>query len=271
MAGGARFELAPGSESLLGGSRSLSTILKQGRPGSRTLVVAGSGSAATAIADAAADQSWLFSGSRFALQGAGEAPVIAAQANAAIANAIATAEPALEPPPACAAPPLFTGGKRFARGAGDASAYQASPQMDGGTLAFALALARDMGLGSTGARADVVAIGLAATAAVAAAYGPESQEMCLTLLSLDRDLGDAFDYLDRAGVDYAVVLAGSSAAASPLLWWRKGWVAPPTGGPARRIDVAPTIAAMAGASIAASTALGACLSGMPGIVCPPKH
>lgn len=269
IAGGARFELAPGSESLLGGSRSLASIVKQGRPGSQTLVVAGSGSAATTIADAAADQSWLFSGNRFALHGRGEAPTIATQANATIASAIATAEPALEPPPACAAPPLSTGGKRFARAAGDAAAYQASPQMDGGTLAFALALARDRGLGSTSARADVVAIGLGATAAVAAAYGPSSQEMCLNLLSLDRDLGDAFAYLDRAGVDYAVVLAGTSAAPSPLLWWRKGWVPPATGGPARRIDVAPTIAAMVGAA-AVPAGIGTCLSGMPGIICPLK-
>ena len=261
VSGGARFALE-GPGELIGG---LSETIERGRPGSQTLVVSGS----SALADAGADQSWAFASGRFDKTSAAAAPAIAAQANAAIAQAIATAEPALEPPADCASLPLASGGKRFARAGGDLAAYMASPQMDGGTLAFALALARDLGLGSTSTRADVVAIGLGATAAVAAAHGAASQEMCLNLFSLDRDLGDAFAFLDRTGVDYAVVLAGVSAEPAPLLFWRKGWVSPRTGGPARRADIVPTIAAMAGAGpVSAST--GTCLSGMPGIICPPK-
>ena len=94
--------------------------------------------------------------------------------------------------------------------------------------------------------------------------------MCLNLLSLDRDLGDAFAYLDRAGTDYAVILAGVSPEPAPLLFWRKGWVAPATGGPARRGDIVPTIAAMVGAGTDLASS-GTCLSGMPGIICPPKR
>jgi hypothetical protein len=243
----------------------LGETVERGRPGSRALVV----SASQVLADPSAEQGWTFGDGRFDKGGPGAAPAIAAQANAAIAQAVATAQLALEAPPECAAPPLASKGKRFARAGGDLAAYTASPQMDGGTLAFALALSRDLGLGSTSTRADVVAIGLGATAAVAAAYGAQSQEMCLNLFSLDRDLGDAFAYLDRSGVDYAVVLAGASAEPAPLLFWRKGWVTPATGGPARRADIVPTIAAMVGGGWVAGSA-GTCLSGMPGIICPPK-
>lgn len=262
LGGGARFSLE-GAGDVIGG---LSETIERGRPGSQTLVVSGS----SALADAAADQSWSFASGRFVSANPASAPPIAAQGNDAIARAIATAEPALEASGECAAPPPASGGRRFARTGGDLAAYVASPQMDGGTLAFALALARDLRLGSTSARADVVAIGLSATAAIAAAHGTSSQEMCLNLLSLDRDLGDAFAYLDGTGVDYAVVLAGVSPEPAPLMFWRKGWIAPATGGPARRADIVPTIAAMVGAGTASSGS-GTCLSGMPGIICPAKR
>lgn len=262
---GARFSLEGGGGLLSG----LGAAIERGRPGSQTLVVSGSSSLATALADPA-EQSWTFSAGRFDKSGPGQAPAIAAQGNSAIAQAIATAQPALEVPSECASPLLASGVKRFARPGGDLAAYTASPQMDGGTLAFALALARDLGLGSTTTRADVVAIGLGATGAVAAAHGPASQEMCLSLLSLDRDLGDAFAYLDRTGIDYAVVLAGVSPEPAPLLFWRKGWSAPATGGPARAADIVPTISAMVGAPVD-PPGLGTCLSGMPGIICPPKR
>ena len=261
VGGGARFSLE-GPGNLIEG---LSETVERGRPGSQSLVVSG----APGLTDGAAEQRWGFASGRFEKLSAAAPPAIAEQGNAAIAQAIANAQPALEAPPECASPPLATGGTRFARAAGDLAGYAASPQMDGGTLAFALALARDLGLGSTSTRADIVAIGLSATAAVSAAHGAASQEMCLNLLSLDRDLGDAFAYLDRTGVDYAVVLAGVSSEPAPLLFWRKGWVTPATGGPARRADIVPTIAAMVGAGpVTAGT--GTCLSGMAGIICPPK-
>lgn len=262
IAGGARFTLEGPGELI----PSLGETVGRGRPGSRALVV----SASPALADPSAEQSWIFSAGGFEKSGPGAAPAIAAQANAAIARAIATPQPALEAPADCAAPPLASDSRRFARAGGDLASYAASPEKDGGTLAFALALARDLGLGTTSSRADVVAIGLSATAAVAAAHGVASQEMCLNLISLDRDLGDAFAYLDRSGTDYAVVLAGDSSDPAPLIFWRKGWATPATGGPARRADIVPTIAAMAGAGPVSASA-GTCLSGMPGIVCPQKH
>jgi Uncharacterized proteins of the AP superfamily len=67
------------------------------------------------------------------------------------------------------------------------------------------ALVRELGLGR-GPSTDLLAVGLAATDYVGHSYGTEGQEMCLQLLSLDRDLGDFFARLDSWGVDYAVAL-----------------------------------------------------------------
>jgi arylsulfatase A-like enzyme len=72
-------------------------------------------------------------------------------------------------------------------------------------LALSAALIQDMRLGAHAAP-DVISIGLAATDYVGHTYGTEGQEVCLQLLSLDRDLGDFLAVLDRTGVDYAVVL-----------------------------------------------------------------
>lgn len=268
-AGGTAFTLADGSAPIFGVDRSLAGLLKQGRPGSRMLVVAGSDATLAALGDPQADQRWLFRGRGFEQQTAAPALPVAAAANTTIARAIDTAQQPLVAPPSCAAPPFTPSDRRFARPANDLAAFVASPQMDGSTLAFAAAMARDMGLGSTSRTADVVAIGLGATAAVAAAHGEESQDLCLGLLSLDRDLGDYFAFLDRSNLDYAVVLAGSGSGTAPLLFWRKGWSAATAPSPARAADLAPTLATMLGAPTAA-TSDGSCLEGLPGVLCPPR-
>ena len=72
-------------------------------------------------------------------------------------------------------------------------------------LALAAGLIQEMKLGQ-GASPDLLSIGVSATDYVGHTYGPGGQEMCLQLLSLDRDLGDFFGLLDRSGLDYAVAL-----------------------------------------------------------------
>ena len=52
----------------------------------------------------------------------------------------------------------------------------------------------------------MLAVGLSATDYVGHRYGTAGQEMCLQMLSLDRDLGDFLAFLDREVGDYAVVL-----------------------------------------------------------------
>ncbi len=53
---------------------------------------------------------------------------------------------------------------------------------------------------------DVLSIGLSATDYVGHSLGSGGEEMCLQLLSLDRDLAGFFQVLDAQGVDYSVVL-----------------------------------------------------------------
>jgi hypothetical protein len=97
------------------------------------------------------------------------------------------------------------GGGNFARKAGDARGFRASPEFDGATLALAASLIDEMKLGQ-GPSSDVISIGLSATDYVGHSYGTEGAEMCLQLFSLDRDLADFFRHLDGQGIDYLVML-----------------------------------------------------------------
>jgi predicted AlkP superfamily pyrophosphatase or phosphodiesterase len=97
------------------------------------------------------------------------------------------------------------GANRFARDAGDSRAFRASPELDGTTLAFAGALRSELKRGERPST-DLLIIGAAATDYVGHTFGTQGAEMCLQLLSLDRDLGDFFSLLDRTGIDYMVTL-----------------------------------------------------------------
>ena len=97
------------------------------------------------------------------------------------------------------------GAGRFARAANDRGAWRGSPDFDAAILDLAKAMRDDMRLGQ-GPQTDLLAIGLSATDYVGHGYGTNGSEMCIQLLALDRILGDFFQALDRAGIDYAVVL-----------------------------------------------------------------
>ena len=118
------------------------------------------------------DQRWYWDGKKYATDLAGvTAPISVTAANQAVAALIAA--PGLP----CPCPPIASprrarcrsaGGKvsvgagRFARAAGDARAFRATPAFDGMTLALAARLIGEMGLGK-GPATDVIAIGLSAT------------------------------------------------------------------------------------------------------------
>src|SRR5205085_7083593 len=97
------------------------------------------------------------------------------------------------------------GGGRLARAAGDSAGFRASPDFDGTVLAAAAGLIQELYLGAHPSP-DLISIGLAATDYVGHTYGTGGQEMCLQLLSLDRDLGDFLALLDRWKVNYAIAL-----------------------------------------------------------------
>jgi hypothetical protein len=168
------------------------------------------------------DQRWYYKGGAFVTDNkAAAVPASIARVNAAVAAEIARPQPALEPPPFCAArsktyvlggrpdslkgAPRTVGNGRFARAAGDKNAFTDSPEYDGAVLALAASLVGEMKLGR-GPSTDLLAVGLSATDYVGHTFGTQGQEMCLQLLSLDRDLGDFFNVLDRSSIDYAVAL-----------------------------------------------------------------
>lgn len=70
------------------------------------------------------------------------------------------------------------------------------PWMDSLTLAFAMQGVRDLALGTSNRRVDLLAVSLSSTDAVGHRYGPDSRELHDQLLQLDRYLGQFLDSLD---------------------------------------------------------------------------
>ena len=194
----------------------LGEIMKRRIRGSRSVAISGKDRAAVMMGGHTLDQRWYWTSKGvFVTDLKGVAvPQTIAKANSAIAAEVATAQEPLVAPATCEAKaqvvPVEGGGKpvgsgRFARAAGDLTGFRASPELDGATLAIAASLIQEMKLGQ-GSAPDLLAISLSATDYVGHTYGTEGEEMCLQMFSLDRDLGDFFRVLDRAGIDYSVVL-----------------------------------------------------------------
>jgi predicted AlkP superfamily pyrophosphatase or phosphodiesterase len=188
--------------------------LKSASPGSQNVAVGGKDRSAVMMGGKVVDQRWYWDGKRFATDLRVAPPGSVSRTNSAVAALIAAPQAPLEPPEMCSAkarPVAVEGGGkpvgdgRFARAAGDAVAFRASPAFDGATLALAAGLIQDLKLGQDNSP-DLLSISVAATDYVGHTYGTGGQEMCLQLLSLDRDLGDFFRLLDQSGIDYAVAL-----------------------------------------------------------------
>jgi phosphonoacetate hydrolase len=179
----------------------------------RVVSVAGKDRAAIMMGGAQADELWWLAPTGLATFRGREASTGVAQISGAVARAIAAPRPALDMPAQCAAqdrPTDMGGGRtvgtgRFARDGGNFRAFLASPEADGTVLAAGAALRAQHRLGE-GPQTDLLILGLSATDYVGHAVGTGGGEMCLQLLSLDRELGDFFARMDATGVDYAVVL-----------------------------------------------------------------
>jgi len=187
--------------------------MKAANPASRVVSVAGKDRAAVMMGGHDVDELWWWGGKAYVSYTGRATPPTVARANAAVTAQLAKPQSALELPAVCAARDRAVGigaGKtvgthRFARTADDTRAFRASPESDGATLALAAALIRDMRLGN-GVAPDIISIGASATDYVGHVYGTGGVEMCLQLLSLDRDMGDFFATIDSLGIDYAVAL-----------------------------------------------------------------
>ena len=193
----------------------LGELLKQAKPGSRSVAVAGKDRAAIMMGGHTIDQRWYWTGAKFETDNeSARVPQVVGKVNALAAAGLATDRPALDATTYCQTKarelPIQGGGKpvgagRLARKAGDQSAFRATPELDGDTLALAAGLIDEMQLGR-GASPDLLAISLSATDYVGHSYGTEGEEMCLQLTELDRELGDFLAVLDGRGIDYAVAL-----------------------------------------------------------------
>ncbi len=95
---------------------------------------------------------------------------------------------------------------RFALTAKDADGFRVSPRMDAATLDLAGRLVDSLKLGK-GDVPDILSVSLSATDYIGHAVGSEGVEMCVQMAELDRNLGLFFQKLDKAGIDYAVVLS----------------------------------------------------------------
>lgn len=192
----------------------LGEMMKRQWPASRTVAVSGKDRAAIMMGGHQPDQRWYWTGARFDTDlASAPVPAVVPKVNAAAAAGLAQARPPLEPTPFCAArgtaytvaPGKTVGAGRLARAAGDQSAFRASTELDGDTLALAAGLVDELRLGR-GPAPDVLAVSLSATDYVGHSFGTEGEEMCLHLTELDRELGDFFQVLDARGIDYAVAL-----------------------------------------------------------------
>lgn len=192
----------------------LGDLMKAQNPASRVVSVAGKDRAAIMMAGAKADQVWWLSPKDGLTSFRGVKPdAIVTATGAAIVRAVGTARTDLPRLAQCdnravaipTAGDRTVGTGRFARAAGDARGFAASPEADGAVMAAAAAMQQAYKLGQRDAT-DLLILGLSATDYVGHTFGTEGSEMCHQMLWLDRQLGAFFNQLDATGVDYAVAL-----------------------------------------------------------------
>ncbi|MBV9884588.1 MAG: alkaline phosphatase family protein [Sphingomonadaceae bacterium] len=192
----------------------LGDLMHLADPHSRVVAVAGKDRAAIMMGGHSPDQRWWWDGHAFVSHAGVAAPGPVTRANARTAEALGQAREPMPLPDICdsrsrpiavpgRAQPVGTG--RFARAAGDRSAFRASPEFDAAIAGLAADLADEMQLGR-GPSTDLLAIGLSATDYVGHTFGTGGSEMCIQMLELDRTLGRLLDRLDAAHVDYVVML-----------------------------------------------------------------
>lgn len=192
----------------------LGDLMRRADPRARVVAVAGKDRAAVMMGGRGPNERWWWGGQRFVSHAGAAEPAAVRSANAHAAEAIARAREPMNLPEVCEArsravavpgrdAPLGSG--RFARAAGDRNAWRNSPEYDEAVIDLAVTLRDEFDLGE-GPAPDLLAIGLSATDYVGHALGTNGAEMCIQLLALDQLLGDFFQALDRARIDYIVML-----------------------------------------------------------------
>jgi hypothetical protein len=243
---------------------SLGEFMKAHWPASRNVAVSGQ-PAPDPIAGQNPDQHWFWTATKFRSDlTKARVPSVVLRVNAAVAAALEQPRAPLDAPPFCQSRPRKS---ELARRAGDADALAASPELDGDTLALAAGLVDEMQLGHR-ADPDLLTIDLSATGNVARSYGAGSEEMCLQLTELDRDIGDFLSLLDSRGIDYAVALDGIAQGQVPIAFWRPGFSGASVDTAVETLDMVPTLAALVELPLPAGVP-GRCLEGTPAF-CPQR-
>ena len=192
--------------------------MKAAHPASRVVSVAGKDRAAIMMGGHQVDELWWWDGKTYVSYAGRAEPGAVTRGKAAVAALLARPQEALPLPDFCAGldRPIAVGTQtlgqgRFARAAGDAKAFRASPAADGAVLAIAAGLVQDMQLGKRTAP-DLLAVSLSATDYIGHANGTQGSEMCIQMAELDRSLGAFFDVLDSYGLEYEVMLTADHGA-----------------------------------------------------------
>lgn len=191
----------------------LGTWMKRSDPRTRVVSVAGKDRAAILLGGHDADQLWWLNPEGYVSYKGVKAQPTVERVNAAMRATLGRAQPAWALPVQCHTKDLAVdlganktvGNGRFAREAEDFKAFRASPEQDAATLALATVMVADLRLGK-GPQTDLLAVGLSATDYIGHTFGTEGTETCIQMAALDRELGRFFRTLDRAGIDYAVML-----------------------------------------------------------------
>jgi predicted AlkP superfamily pyrophosphatase or phosphodiesterase len=186
--------------------------MKRQWPDSRNVAVSGKDRAVMMMGGHAIDEGYWWKGAGFtSFKGAALSPAAVAE-NGVIAKMIAKGGKAFAAPAWCgprdravAVGKDAIGQGRFPAPAKDITAFARSPRLDAATFDLAGRLLDQLKLGK-GDAPDLLSVSLSATDYVGHAVGSEGMEMCVQLDQLDRSMGAFFAKLDKAKIDYAVML-----------------------------------------------------------------
>jgi predicted AlkP superfamily pyrophosphatase or phosphodiesterase len=196
----------------------LGEMMKNARPSTRVVSVAGKDRAAVMMGGHKVDELWWWDGKTYVSYAGRPVPRAVQRGKDAVAALIARPQAAL-PLPAFCQPldrPITVAGKvfgqgRFERAASDLKGFRASPASDAAVFAIAAGLIQDMKLGQ-GKDTDIISIGASATDYIGHSLGTQGTEMCIQMQQLDSTLGSFFATLDGWGLDYEVVLTADHGA-----------------------------------------------------------
>lgn len=190
----------------------LGEYMKRQWPGSRNVAVSAKDRAVVMMGGHRIDAGyWFTNGVWDTFKGLDLPPLVAADSKA-MGAAIAKGAKAYAVPKWCQ-PLLRTvkvgdrqlGAGTFPMAAKDTTAFRVSPRLDAAMLNLAGKLVDDLQLGRKG-EPDLLSVSLSATDYIGHDVGNQGAEMCVQMYQLDQALGAFFAKLDKAKLDYVVML-----------------------------------------------------------------